>query len=400
MSRQTATLDDIGVSGRRVLLRVDFNVPMRDGQVGDDRRIREALPTIRALREQGARVIVVTHVGRPKGRVDPALTVRPVARRLGELLDVEVRVAADVVGDSARWLVTEMADGDVVMLENVRFEPGEEGNDAGLARQLAEMADVYVNDAFGTAHRAHSSTEGVAHLLPAVAGLLMARELDVLGGVLENPRPPVVAILGGSKISTKLGVLTNLMQRVDHLFVGGAMACTFFRAQGVATGRSLVEEDQVVVAREVLDTARGGRCTLHLPVDVVIADAPKEGAATAVVAWDAVPEEWMVVDVGPATVAEIAAAVGTAGTVVWNGPLGIYEIEAFAQGTRAVARAVGESGATSIIGGGDLGAAIEDAGVAERIDFVSTGGGATLEFLEGRTLPGVAALADRGAVRA
>jgi phosphoglycerate kinase len=284
------------------------------------------------------------------------------------------------------------------MLENVRFEPGEERNDADFAKQLASLADVFVNDAFGAAHRAHASTEGVAHLLPAFAGYLMARELEVLGTALENPRRPLVAVLGGAKISTKLGVITNLLTRVETLHVGGAMACTFFRAEGAGTGRSLVEEDQVGVARGVLESARAGRHTVALPVDVVIAAEAKNGAASEVVAWDAIPDDRMVVDVGPATVAAITSSFAGAGTVIWNGPLGIYEIEAFARGTGDVARALAGSEAFSIIGGGDLAAAIDDAGVSDGIDFISTGGGATLEFLEGRTLPGVAALRDREAV--
>ena len=390
-----ATIDDIDVAGRRVLVRVDFNVPLDGGRVVDDRRIREALPTIRALRERGARIIVVTHLGRPKGADDPSLSVRPVAVRLGELLDADVAVADDVVGPSAEAVAGNVAPGEVAMLENVRFEPGEERNDPKLAERLASFADVFVNDAFGTAHRAHASTEGVAHLLPAVAGLLMARELEVLGSVLESPRRPLVAVLGGAKISTKLGVLESLLARVDTLHVGGAMACTFFRARGVSTGRSLVEEDRVDAARDTLDSAAGAK--LRLPVDVVVARDPR-GPDGEVVAWDDIPDDRMVVDIGPLSVAAIAEDVAGAATVVWNGPLGIYEVEAFARGTRDVARAVAGSPAYSIVGGGDLGAAVEDAGVADRIDFISTGGGATLEFLEGRTLPGVAALRDREAV--
>jgi phosphoglycerate kinase len=391
-----ATIDDIDVTGKRVLLRVDFNVPLRDGRITDDRRIRAALPTIASLRERGARTIIVTHVGRPAGRPDPALSVTPIARRLGELLGADVAVAGDVVGPSARALVDGLRDGDVGMLENVRFEPGEETNDPNLAARLASFADVYVNDAFGTAHRAHASTEGVAHLLPAVAGHLMARELEVLGAVLQSPRRPLVAILGGAKISTKLGVLTNLLNRVDALYLGGAMACTFYRAQGASTGRSLVEEDQVAVARDLLTSPAGRR--LVLPADVIVADEATAGAATQAVAWDAIPDERMVVDVGAQAVAAMVSSFHDAGTVVWNGPLGIYEVEDFAHGTRAVARALGESAAYSVIGGGDLGAAVKDAGVADMIDFISTGGGATLEFLEGKTLPGVAALRDREAV--
>lgn len=390
-----ATIDDIDVAGRRVLLRVDFNVPLRDGHIGDDRRIRAAVPTIASLRHRGARTVIVTHVGRPGGHVDPTLSVAPIAARLSELLGAQVGVATDVVGSSARAVVEGLRDGEVGMLENVRFEPGEEANDPQLADTLAGFAEVFVNDAFGTAHRAHASTEGVAHRLPAVAGYLMARELEMLGSVLENPRHPLVSVLGGAKISTKLGVITNLVKRVDTLHIGGAMACTFYRAQDAQTGRSLVEEDQVEVARGVLDAARIAGCTLQLPVDVVVAEEAVEGAATEAVGWDAIPEDRMVVDVGPATVAAITATFADAGTVVWNGPLGIYEIDAFARATREVAVALADSPALSIIGGGDLGAAVEDAGVVDKIDFISTGGGATLEFLEGRVLPGVAALRDR-----
>jgi phosphoglycerate kinase len=392
-----ATIDDIDVAGRRVLLRVDYNVPLRDGTIADDSRIRATLPTIAALRERGARTIIVTHAGRPEGNRDPALSVAPMARRLGELLGVEVAVAGDVVGPSARALVDSLGDGEVGMLENVRFEPGEETNDPDLAAKLASFADLFVNDAFGAAHRAHASTEGVAHHLPAVAGYLMARELDVLGTVLDNPKRPLVAILGGAKISTKLGVLTHLLERVDTVFLGGAMACTFYRAKGASTGRSVVEEEQVAVARDVLASAAARR-TLVLPVDVVVAEQADDGAATETVAWNAIPDDRMVVDVGPQAVAAITGSFGHAGTVVWNGPLGIYEVDAFARGTREVARALGNSPAFSVIGGGDVGAAVADAGVADMIDFISTGGGATLEFLEGRELPGVAALRDREAV--
>ncbi|MHB8719033.1 MAG: phosphoglycerate kinase [Candidatus Dormibacteria bacterium] len=388
-------IDDLDVRGRRVLLRVDFNVPMHNGEILDDRRIRAALPTITTLRERGGRVAVVTHLGRPRGRPDPSLGVAPLAARLGELLGTGVAVAGDVAGESARALVDGMHDGEVVMLENVRFESGEESNDPELARRLASLADVYVNDAFGAAHRAHASTEGVAHLLPAAAGRLMQRELEVLGGVLGEPRRPLVAILGGAKISTKIGVLTNLLARVDSLFVGGAMACTFFAAQGAGVGTSLVEEDQVEVARGVLERAGAGPARFALPSDVVVAPSLDDPSGVAVVPWDEIPADRMVVDVGPGTVEAIAAAVHDAATVVWNGPLGVYEVEAFAAGTRSVARALGASRALSVVGGGDLGAAIDEAGVCGSIDFVSTGGGATLEFLEGRTLVGVAALQRR-----
>jgi phosphoglycerate kinase len=394
-----ATIDDIDVHGKRVLLREDLNVPMRDGTIVDDRRIREAIPTIEALRSRGARVIIVAHLGRPKGRIDVSAGLGPIAARLGSLLGADVRLAADVVGDSAQSMAAPLRDGDVGMLENVRFEPGEEANDPEFARRLAAFGDVFVNDAFGTAHRAHASTEGVAHLLPAVAGTLMARELEVLGGVMDNPRAPVVAIVGGAKISTKVGVLDHLLDRVDVLWVGGAMACTFYRALGEGTGTSLVEEDQIETARRLLDGAHGRRADLRLPVDAVVSERVDGDAPTRVVAWKAIPDGWMVVDAGPDTVERIAADCGSAGTIIWNGPLGIYEIPAFAAGTREVARAVAASQGTSVIGGGDLAAAVQDAGVADKIGFISTGGGATIEFLEGRTLPGVAALRDREVAR-
>jgi phosphoglycerate kinase len=394
-----ATMDDVDVHGKRVLLREDLNAPMRDGAIVDDRRIREAIPTIEALRARGARVVVVAHLGRPKGRIDDTLRLGPIAARLSSLLGADVRLASDVVGDSAQSMVASLRDGDVGMLENVRFEAGEEANDPAFAGQLAAFADVYVNDAFGTAHRAHASTEGVAHLLPAVAGKLMARELEMLGGVLDNPRTPVVAIVGGSKISTKVGVLDHLMDRVDVLWVGGAMACTFYRALGLTTGTSLVEEDQIPTARRLLDAAAGRRADLRLPSDAVITERVEADAPTAVVAHTAIPDGWMVVDAGPETVARIAADCSEAGTIIWNGPLGIYEIPSFASGTRDVASAVAASSGTSVIGGGDLAAAVQDAGVADKIGFISTGGGATIEFLEGRTLPGVAALRDREAAR-
>lgn len=393
------TIDDIDVHGRRVLLREDFNVPMHDGAIVDDRRIREALPTIESLRSRGARTVIVTHLGRPKGRIDDSLRLGPIAARLSSLLGADVRLASDVVGDSAQSMAASLRDGDVGMLENVRFEPGEEANDPAFARQLAAFGDAFVNDAFGTAHRAHASTEGVAHLLPAVAGKLMARELEMLGGVMDNPRTPVIAIIGGSKISTKVGVLDHLLDRVDVVWVGGAMACTFYRAQGLSTGTSLVEEDQIATARRLLDGAPARRADLRLPPDAVVTERAAGDALTRVVAGSAIPDGWMVVDAGPDTVARIAADCSTAGTIIWNGPLGIYEVPAFASGTREVARAVAASKATSVIGGGDLAAAVDDAGVADKIGFISTGGGATIEFLEGRELPGVVALRDREVAR-
>ncbi len=394
-----ATIDDIDVSGRRVLLRVDFNVPMRDGRIADDRRILAALPTIEALRGRGARIIIVTHLGRPKGHVDAAFSVAPLARHLSLLLRATVRQAADVIGPSANAMAATLQDGDVGMIENVRFEPGEEANDPAFAAKLASLADVYVNDAFGTAHRAHASTEGVTHLLPAVAGRLMAREIAVLGDVLESPERPLVAIIGGAKISTKIKVLTNLRNRVDMLWVGGAMATTFLRAQGLTTGQSRVEDDLLDVARGLLASSAALHGHLALPTDVVVSATADGSAPCHAVAVEAIPDDMIVVDIGPDTAAHIAADCFAAGTVVWNGPLGIYEIPAFAKGTHTVARSLACIAGLTIIGGGDLAAAVDDAGVADKMGFVSTGGGATIEYLEGTTLPGVAALRERDAIR-
>ncbi len=391
---RVATVDDVEVAGKRVLLRVDFNVPLKDGVIVDDRRIRAALPTIESLRRRGARVIVATHIGRPKG-IDPTLSTAVVAKRLGELLGCDVAVATDVVGVSATRMSAALADGAVMMLENVRFEPGETRDDPELARGFAGLADLYANDAFGTAHRAHASTHGVAAHLPAVAGLLMAEELRVLGGVLDNAAPPVVAVIGGSKISTKLGVVTSLIDRVDTLWIGGAMACTFYRALGKSTGTSLVEDDQIDTAHRVYHDAAKHRADLRLPIDVVIAEKPEAGSPSRVVGWQEIPDGWMVVDVGPETVTQMAATCYGAGTVVWNGPLGIYEIPDFAKGTTKLAEALARVEGVTVIGGGDLGAAVEAAGVADKMSFISTGGGATLEFLEGRVLPGVAVLMER-----
>ena len=391
-----ATIDDVDVSGRRVLVRVDFNVPMAEGRIVDDRRIRASLPTLEALRSRGARTLVVTHLGRPQGRVVEELRVAPLAARLGELLGTQVRVTRDVVGKSAQELSRSLRDGEVGMLENVRFEPGEEANDPAFTRQLAALADIYLDDAFGTAHRAHASTEGVAHFLPAYAGYLMIGELRMLGGVLENPKPPLVSIIGGAKISTKIGVLRHLLPRVDTLWVGGAMACTFYQALGEETGTSLVEPDQVETARALLQESHGrDGGDLRLPIDVVIARDPQDTSGADVVSWKEIPPDRMVVDVGPDTVAQMSESCRSAGTVVWNGPLGIYEVEAFAEGTRRVAQALAGSNAISVVGGGDLAAALDQLGIADRITHISTGGGATLEFLEGKVLPGVAVLRDR-----
>ncbi|MDQ7820329.1 MAG: phosphoglycerate kinase [Armatimonadota bacterium] len=391
------TIRDVDVAGRRVLVRVDFNVPLDDGRVADDRRIREALPTIQELRRRGARVILASHLGRPEGKVVESLRMDPVARRLSELLDAPVRKLADCVGPEVERAVAEMRDGDVILLENLRFHPGEEANDPEFARALASLADLYVNDAFGTAHRAHASTVGVARYLPAVAGLLMERELEYLSRALEDPRRPFVAILGGKKVSDKIGVIRNLLGRADTLLIGGAMAYTFLRARGYGVGASLCEVDRLDLARSLLEEAERRRVPLLLPEDVVVADRFAPDAAVRVVPAEAIPEGWMGMDIGPQTAAAFSRVVRTAGTVVWNGPLGVCEFVPFAAGTRMVAEAAAASGAVTIVGGGDTAAALQQMGLADRMSHVSTGGGASLEFLEGKVLPGVAALQDRAA---
>jgi phosphoglycerate kinase len=385
------TLDQLDVEGKRVLLRVDFNVPMEGSRIVDDSRMQESLPTFRELLRRGAAIVVATHIGRPEGRVDPKLSVRLTADRLAELLGIAVAVAPDVCGAETQAMARRMSPGEVLMLENVRFEPGEESNDPAFAAQLASLADCYVNDAFGTAHRAHASTEGVAHLLPSAAGLLMQREVEFLSRVLTDPEPPLVAVVGGAKISTKIGVMRSLLPRVSRLLVGGAMACTMLKARGADVGASKVEEDQLGTARGLL-AAAGDK--LVLPVDAVVADAFAAGAATRVVDAGSIPGGWMMLDVGPRTVEAFAAVIAAAGTVVWNGPLGVYEMEPFRGGTEAVARAVAGSKAVSIIGGGDLAAALGNLGLGHAITHISTGGGATLEFLEGKELPGIKALED------
>jgi phosphoglycerate kinase len=379
------------VAGKRVLVRVDFNVPMEDGRIVDDTRIREAIPTIRNLVERRARVILMTHLGRPDGKVDDAYRTTPLAQRLSELIGRPVRHLDDCVGPAVEAAVEAMRDGEIVMLENVRFHPGETKNDPAFARQLAALGELYVNDAFGTAHRAHASTVGVAEHLPAVAGLLMEREIKTLGRIMADPPHPLVAIIGGSKISTKIGVLRSLLRRVDRLCIGGAMACTFLKARGLEMGRSLVEDDQVEVARSLL--ASGG--TIVLPLDAVVASDAKPGVTVHTVAVDSVPVEMKVLDVGPMTVERFLQTCDGAAAVVWNGPLGVYEVPPFDRGTDALAEGLAGSDAETIIGGGDLVAALQKQHLAERMSFVSTGGGATLEFLEGKVLPGIAVLRDK-----
>ncbi|TMC63329.1 MAG: phosphoglycerate kinase [Chloroflexota bacterium] len=389
-----ATIRDVDVAHQRVLVRVDFNVPMEEGRIVDDSRIRAALPTIKDLVERGARVILMTHLGRPDGQVDEAYRTTPLARRLTELLGRQARHLDDCVGPAVEAAVKAMPDGDIILLENVRFHPGETKNDPAFARQLANLGDLYVNDAFGAAHRAHASTAGIAEFLPAVAGLLMEREIKTLGRIMVDPPHPLVAIIGGSKISSKIGVVRSLLKRVDRLCIGGAMACTFFKAKGLEMGRSLVEEDQLEVARSLL-TSAGQGSTLVLPLDAVIAADARPGVKVDTVAIDAVPANMKVLDVGPMTVERFLQTCDGAHAIVWNGPLGVYEVPPFDRGTDALAEGLAGSDAETIIGGGDLVAALQKQHLAGRMSFVSTGGGATLEFLEGKILPGIAALRDK-----
>lgn len=391
------TVRDIDVRDKRVLVRVDFNVPLgkSSGRVLDDTRIRAALPTINYLRTQGAKVILCSHLGRPNGTVVESLRLAPVAARLSELIGAPVATAPDCVGPEAEAAAAALAPGEMLLLENLRFHPEEEANDAAFAGKLAALADVYVNDAFGTAHRAHASTEGVAHHLPAVAGFLMEKEIDYLDRATKNPARPFAAIIGGAKISTKIGVLRNLLPRVDALLVGGGMAATFLKSQGLDVGDSLVEPDQLDEARRILDDAAARAVRLLLPEDAVIADRFEADADARTVSARDVPAGWRILDIGPATVQAYQRALEGAKTIIWNGPLGVAEWPAFAHGSEALARYLAGLDATVIIGGGETVALVEQLGLAEKYAHVSTGGGASLEFLEGKELPGVAALRDK-----
>jgi phosphoglycerate kinase len=386
------TLDDLDVDGRRVLVRVDFNVPLKDGAVADDTRIRAALPTLKELRERGAALILVSHLGRPKDR-EPQLSLRPVGKRLSELLDVPVKLAPGVVGDGVTQMAHQLSPGELLLLENVRYEPGETKNDPTLAAGLAALADVYVNDAFGAAHRAHASTEGVAHRVEqSAAGRLLEREVTTLNGILEDPKKPLVAVVGGAKVTDKIAVIDRFLEVADAILIGGAMCFPFFAAQGHEIGDSLCEPEGIEPAKRALETAEKSGCRLELPNDLVLGDSFSAAAQRKELDGVDVPAGWMGLDVGAKTAQRYAAEIAKAGTVFWNGPMGAFELEPFASGTRAVADAVAQASGTTVVGGGDSAAALQQFGLADRVTHLSTGGGASLELLEGKRLPGVEAL--------
>jgi phosphoglycerate kinase len=390
------TVRDVDVKGKRVFCRVDFNVPMENGAITDDTRIRAALPTIRYLIEQGAKVILASHLGRPKGKVVEEMRLNAVAKRLSELLGKQVVKTDEAYGDAVKAEIANMKEGDVLLLENVRFYPGEEKNDPELAKAFAELADIYVNDAFGAAHRAHASTEGIAHYLPAVAGFLMEKEIEVLGKALSNPDRPFTAIIGGAKVKDKIGVIENLLNKVDNLIIGGGLAYTFVKALGHEVGKSLLEEDKIELAKSFMEKAKEKGVNFYMPVDAVVADRFANDANTKVVAIDAIPSDWEALDIGPKTCELYRDVIMKSKLVVWNGPMGVFEMDAFAGGTKAVAQALADAVDTySVIGGGDSAAAVEKFGLAEKMDHISTGGGASLEFMEGKQLPGVVALNDK-----
>ncbi len=397
MNYNKKTILDVDVAGKKILLRCDFNVPQdkETGAITSDKRIVAALPTIRYLLEKKAAVIACSHLGKPKGEWKSKLSLAPVAERLSELLGQEVIFAKDIVGEDAKAKAAALQGGQIMLLENLRFDPREEKNDPSFAEELASMAELYVSDAFGTVHRAHASTAGVAAYLPAVSGLLVAKELEVMGGALNNPKRPFVAVLGGAKVSDKIGVINNLLDKADTIIIGGGMAYTFAKAQGGSIGKSLCEEDKLDYAREMIAKAEKNGVKLLLPSDTMAADEFSNDARRQVVSTMAIPEGWEGMDIGPNTIKVFCDAVKGAGTVVWNGPMGVFEFDNFAAGTRAMAQALADSGAITIVGGGDSAAAVEQMGFADKITHISTGGGASLEFLEGLELPGVACLLDK-----
>ena len=396
MKYQKKNVEDLPVAGKHVLLRCDFNVPMdkKTGEITDDTRISASLPTIRYLLQNGAAVIACSHLGRPKGEWNPALSLSPVAARLSQLLGQPVKMAKDVIGPDAKALAAQLKPGEILLLENLRYHKEEEKNDPQFAKELASMADLFVSDAFGTCHRAHASTVGVAAFLPAVCGLLVSRELEVMGKALDDPKRPFVAILGGAKVSDKIGVIRNLLDKADAILVGGGMAYTFLKAQGGSIGASLCEADKLDYAKEMLDLAKEKNIPFLLPVDTLAAAEFSPDAAPVLVPADAIPQNLMGMDIGPETIKAFQSVIQTAGTVVWNGPMGVFEFPAFAKGTKAVGEAMAQSSAITIIGGGDSAAAVDQMGLAQKMTHISTGGGASLEFLEGIELPGIACLQD------
>lgn len=389
------SIRDVELKGKKVFCRVDFNVPMEEGKITDDTRIKAAIPTINYLVNEGAKVILASHLGRPKGKVVEELRLDPVAQRLSDLLGRTVTKTDAVSGEEVREAVSRLEDGDVLLLENVRFHPGEKENDADLAKEWASLAELYVNDAFGTAHRAHASTAGVAEHLPAVAGFLMEKELNVLGQALESPERPFTAIIGGAKVKDKIGVIDNLLDKVDSLIIGGGMANTFLKAKGYEIGKSLVEEDKIDLAKEFMNKAEEKGVQFVMPVDLVVADEFSKDADHKVVSIDDIPSDWQALDIGPETVKKYKEIVENSKLVIWNGPMGVFEFDAFACGTKGVAEALAETEAFTVIGGGDSAAAVEKFGLGEKMDHISTGGGASLELMEGKVLPGVAALNDQ-----
>ena len=394
MNYNKKTIEDIEVSGKRVLVRCDFNVPQKDGVITSDKRIVGAIPTIKYLMDKGARVVLCSHMGKPKGEVNPKFSLAPVAKRLSELLGVEVPLATDTIGPDAKAKAAALRDGDVMLVENTRFDARETKNDPEYAKELASLGEIYVSDAFGAVHRAHASTAGVADYLPAVCGYLIQKEISIMGKALQNPAKPFVAILGGAKVSDKIGVINNLIDKVDTLIIGGGMAYTFFRAKGYNIGTSICEEDKLDLAREMMAKAEAKGVKFLLPIDNVVATEYNENAENKIVDSDSIPEGWMGLDIGPKTRELFTNAIVGAGTVVWNGPMGVSEWKNFAAGTEAVAAAVANSGAVSIIGGGDSAAAAISLGYEEKFSHISTGGGASLEYLEGKALPGVTCLND------
>ncbi|MGN4484211.1 phosphoglycerate kinase [Bacillus cereus group sp. MYBK5-1] len=390
------SIRDVDLKGKRVFCRVDFNVPMKEGKITDETRIRAALPTIQYLVEQGAKVILASHLGRPKGQVVEEMRLTPVAARLGELLGKDVKKADEAFGPVAQEMVAAMNEGDVLVLENVRFYAGEEKNDAELAKEFAALADIFVNDAFGAAHRAHASTAGIAEYLPAVSGLLMEKELDVLGKALSNPERPFTAIIGGAKVKDKIGVIRHLLDKVDNLIIGGGLAYTFVKALGHEIGLSLCEDDKIELAKEFMQLAKEKGVNFYMPVDVVITEEFSETATTKIVGIDSIPSNWEGVDIGPKTREIYADVIKNSKLVVWNGPMGVFEMTPFAEGTKAVGQALADAEDTySVIGGGDSAAAVEKFGMADKMSHISTGGGASLEFMEGKELPGVVCLNDK-----